>query len=42
MGSPVSYIGAILYMEYFGKKALYTASTPRHWFRFVDDTFIIH
>ena len=26
----------------FGKKALSTASTPRHWFRFVDDTFFIN
>ena len=30
-----------LYLEYFEKKALHTDSTPRHWFRFVDDTFVI-
>ena len=42
MGSPVSPIVANLYMEYFERKALITASTPpRHWFRFVDDTFVI-
>ena len=40
-GSLVSPIVANLYMECFEKKALHTASTPRHWFRFVDDTFVI-
>ena len=42
MGFPISPIVAKLYMEYFERKALYTASTPpTHWFRFVDDTFVI-
>ena len=41
MGSPVSTILANVYIEYFERKAFSTASTPRHWFRFVDDTFVI-
>ena len=41
MGSLVSPIVANLYMEYFEREALHTASTPRHWFRFVDGTFVI-
>ena len=41
MGSPVSSIVANLYMEYFEREAFCTASTPRHWFRFEDDTFVI-
>ena len=41
MGSPVSPIVANLYMENLERKALSTASTPRHWFRFLDDTFVI-
>ena len=41
MGSLVSPIVANLYMKYFEREALHTASTPRHWFRFVDDTFVI-
>ena len=41
MGSPASLIVVNLYMDYFEKKALHTASTPSHWFRFVDDTFVI-
>ena len=41
MGSPVSPIVTNLYMEYFERETLHTASTPRHWFRFVDDTFAI-
>ena len=41
MGSPVNPIVDNLYIEYFEKKALHTASTPRHYFRFVDDTFDI-
>ena len=28
-------------MEYFEREALHTAFTPRHWFRFADDTFVI-
>ena len=28
-------------MEYFEKEALHSTSTPRFWFRFVDDTFVI-
>ena len=38
MGSPVSPIVAKLYMEYFEREALHSASIPRYWFRFVDDT----
>ena len=41
MGSPISPIVANLYLEYFEKKALWSASTPRYWYRFVDDTFVI-
>ena len=42
MGSLVSPIIANLYMEHFEREALWTASnTPRHWFRLVDDTFVI-
>ena len=43
MGSPVSPIVANLYMEYLEQKALSTASNlPRFWYRFVDNTFVIH
>ena len=42
MGSLVSPVVANLYMKYFERKALCTASTPpRHWYRFGDDTFVI-
>ena len=41
MGSPVSPIVANLYMECFERKALTTTSTLRHWFRFVNDIFVI-
>ena len=41
MGCPVSPIVANLYVEDFEKKAFHTASTPKCWFRFVDDTFVI-
>ena len=42
MGSPVSPIVGNMFMEYFERKALHTASNPpRHWFWFVDDTFVI-
>ena len=41
MGSPVSPIVANLYMEYFGQKALSTATNqPRMWLRYVDDTSV--
>ena len=42
MGSLVSPIIPNLYMEYLEKKALSTAPTPRFWWKFVDDTFVIH
>ena len=42
MGSPVSPIVANLYVEHFEREALWSASRPpRHWFRYVNDTFII-
>ena len=41
LASQVSPIEANLYTEYFEREALRTASTPRHCFRFVDDTFVI-
>ena len=43
MGSPVSLIVANLYMEYLEQKALSTApNSPHFWYRFVDDTFVMH
>ena len=43
MDSPVSPIVANLYMEYLEQKALSSApNPPRFWYRFVDDTFVIH
>ena len=41
LGSPVSPILANLYMEYFEREAICSASTTRYWYRFVDDTFAI-
>ena len=42
MGSLISPIVANLYIEHFEREALQSASNlPRHWFRFVDDTFVI-
>ena len=42
MGSPVSPIVANLYMEKMELKALasYKGTTPSHWFRYVDDTWV--
>ena len=43
MGFPVGHIVANLYMEYLEQKALSTAPhSPRFWWKFVDDTFVIH
>ena len=42
MGSPVSLIVANLYLEPLEREALRSSPTPpRHWFRYVDDTFVI-
>ena len=41
MGSLVSSMVANLYMEHFEREVLWSASAPRYWFRFVDDTFVI-
>ena len=40
-GSLIGPIVTNLYMEYFERETLCTASTPRHWFRYVNDTFAI-
>ena len=37
----VSPIVANLYLGKFEREALHTASTPRHWYRFVDGTYVI-
>ena len=39
IGPLVSPIVANLYMEYFEREALHSASTPWFWFRFLDDIF---
>ena len=41
MGSPVSSILTNLYMEHFERKALSTATNPRLWMGYVDDTLVI-
>ena len=41
MGSTVSPIVAKLYMEYFEQKSLSTSPTPRFWYKYVDDRFVI-
>ena len=42
MGSLVSPIVANLYMEHLEREVLWSApNPPRHWFRYVDDTFVI-
>ena len=42
MGSPVSFTVANLYMGHFEREALKSAShTPRFWYRFVDDNWVI-
>ena len=41
MGPPVSPTVANLYMEHLEREALWSAPTPpRHWFRYVDNTFV--
>ena len=42
MGSLVSPIVANLYIENFEQEALITAPSPQAWWRYVDDTFVIH
>ena len=37
----VSHIVANLYVEHFERKALSTATTPKLWMRYVDDTLVI-
>ena len=41
MGSLVSPIVTNLYMEHFEREALQSASSPRLWLKFVDNTFVI-
>ena len=42
MGFQVSPIVAKLYMKHLEREVLWSAPTPpRHWFRYVDDTFVI-
>ena len=41
MGFLVSPIVVNFYMEHFERKALSTATTPRLWMQYVDDTFVI-
>ncbi|XP_053989899.1 uncharacterized protein LOC128882340, partial [Hylaeus volcanicus] len=42
MGSPLSPLAAEVFMEDFEKRALASAKMkPTHWFRYVDDTFVI-
>ena len=40
MGFPVSPIVANLYVEHFERITLSTATTPRLWMRYMDDTFV--
>lgn len=41
MGGPISPVVDNFYMEIFEQQALRTARTGEHYFRYVDNTFVI-